>query len=144
MNSFDSDLKLWLLLLHVAQMMGRSSGDLVMRHSLTPPQFALLMRLSWQTTGAVTQQMLADELHVSKSNISQMIKILERDGWVQREPVRDAFHVSLTEQARGALNAALPEYQAYVEQVLSVFDQQEKALLLGLLRKLDHALRPPP
>ncbi len=55
--------------------------------SLTQPQFALLATIGWKTYDGsnLSQQQLADFLHLDRMLVSQIISRLDRDGLVTRK-----------------------------------------------------------
>ncbi len=59
--------------------------------SLTQPQFALLATIGWRTRDGsnLSQQQLADFLHLDRMLVSQIISRLDRDGLITRKLAAD-------------------------------------------------------
>jgi DNA-binding MarR family transcriptional regulator len=78
---------------------------------LTHVQFVLLASLTWlETENLVTQQQLAEHAHTDRMMTSQVIRTLERKGFVQRTPHPEdnrAFALTVTPQGLKIINKAI-------------------------------------
>ena len=125
----------WLRLLRVGHR-ARHDGDAdLRRHGLSGPQFHLLKRISRE--GGCTQQQLADELGLTKGNISQMVAKLEAAGLVRRGSDGGGNRLSLSEAGVAKLHALVPVQERFVTEWLSVLTPAELRQLHRLLAKLD-------
>lgn len=134
----ETDQAVWFQFLQVAQKMLRSASGVIQAHGITPPQY-LLMRTLCQFDD-LKQQDLADRLMVTKGNISQMLKIMERDQMVTREAGDGGNRVLLTEQATALYQMVEKDHEALVERIYGVLTADEQAQLLALLHKLNGVL----
>jgi DNA-binding MarR family transcriptional regulator len=87
---------------------------------LTPAE---LMRSSMITSGAVTQRL--DRL-VARGLVARTPS--QKDGRV--------VHVSLTDEGRAAIDRALPDHVANEHRILAELDDEDRATLADLLRRL--------
>ena len=108
--------------------------------------FNLLVTLM-RSEGPMTQNELSQKLLVDKSNITGLLDKLEALGQVKRNKVpgdRRSYHVTLTKAGRELVEGLDGVYAEMVEQVMSVFTEEECRQFVSLTRKLrisliDHA-----
>lgn len=86
--------------------------------SLTQPQFALLATIGWKTKDGsnLSQQQLADFLHLDRMLVSQIISRLDRDGLVTRQLSPDDRRrkgLRLTPLGVEKIKAALPLVEGF-------------------------------
>jgi DNA-binding MarR family transcriptional regulator len=88
------------------------------------------------TAAPMSQQALAEQLHLDKSTVSRLVKSLEKKGWIKR--VRDlndtrVFQVHLSKEGRETAARLLKEMTQRHERLLAELkpDEQE-ALAYGL------------
>ena len=96
---------------------------------------ATLMR----SDGPTTQNELSQKLLVDKSNITGLLDKLEALGQIKRNKVsgdRRSYHVTLTEAGRELVEGLDVLYAEMVEQVMSVFTEEECEQFVSLTRKL--------
>jgi DNA-binding MarR family transcriptional regulator len=104
---------------------------------LTPTQFAALAKLG--DTGPCSQNRLGRHTAMDAATIKGVIDRLCRRGLTEtRQDEEDGRRllVALTPEGREILARALPVAAAITEATLAPLDQQERAQLLGLLRKM--------
>lgn len=78
-------------------------------YKITPEQWAILNRL-WEQEG-LSQVELAELTFKDKPNVTRMLEVLEREGWVFRQPDeedRRAYKVFLTEAGRALKDKLIP------------------------------------
>ena len=108
--------------------------------------FNLLVTLA-RSDGPTTQNELSQMLLVDKSNITGLLDKLEALGQIKRNKVpgdRRSYHVTLTKAGRELVEGLDGVYAEMVEQVMSVFTEEECRQFVSLTRKLrisliDHA-----
>lgn len=87
-------------------------------------------------SGEVTQQQLADRLHLDKSRVSRLCSALERKRLVARERDQDNrrnLHVKISDTGRAAAVGMRQQWRGWHEQVLAAITPGERhALLTGL------------
>ena len=112
------------------------------RHGLHPTQAQILALLAARSGGLRLGQ-LAIQLGVTSATTSDSVTALERKQLVQRSPSPDdarAIQIDLT--AAGSLEAtAISEWPDAMLHVVDDLDDDEQALLLGLLVKMIRALQ---
>lgn len=88
----------------------------------------------------ITQQELADSLLVTKGNVAQLLDRTEKRGLIERRSQGRTNRLFLTDEGRRTFAEVVPAHEALIDERLSVLSEEEQKQLLGLLRKLDHAL----
>lgn len=129
----------WLRLMRVYLKIDQASQQHLRKLGLNVAQFHILA-----TTGAaegVTQQQVANSLHVTKSNVCQLLDRLERAGLIERRAAGRANRLYLTPAGRALHDRAVPAQEALIAEQLAVLSPSEQRKLLGLLRSVDRAHR---
>jgi DNA-binding MarR family transcriptional regulator len=109
-------------------------------HGLSGPSFSVLVTLARiGDEGGVSQRRLMDELGLTSGTISVRMDRLVEQGLVDRRPdpasKRNSL-ITLTERGRELFERVVPAHLANERRLLSALDDDERALLAGLLRKL--------
>lgn len=91
-------------------------------------------------TEGATQQDVADGLLVTKSNVCQLLDRMEDAGLVERRPQGRTNRLYLTPAGQQLHDQVLPAHERQIAELFSALSAEEQVQLLGLLRKLDHAL----
>lgn len=102
--------------------------------NLTNAQYDILSRIAEAKT--LSQQELADQLLVTKANITQIIKRLEQLDLIKKEKDWKTNYISLSEKGKTVYkesNQVLEEFQQDYFKKLTI---EEKKQLLHLLRKV--------
>lgn len=128
----------WLRLARVFQKLDRSSTDQLKGWGLSVAQFDVLAHVG--TAEGCTQQQLADQLLVTKGNVTQLLDRLEQRGLISRHQRGRANCLYLTRDGRKLYDEVVPAHEDFIDEQLSTLSPEEQEQLLGLLRKLDHAL----
>lgn len=103
--------------------------------NLTNAQYDILSRIAEAKT--LSQQELADQLLVTKANITQIIKRLEQLDLIKKEKDWKTNYISLSEKGKTVYkesNQVLEEFQQDYFKKLTI---EEKKQLLQLLRKVE-------
>lgn len=82
---------------------------------------------------------LSDELTVTRSNISGLLRALEKLHYIKRafdENDRRRIKVTMTEEGKTILAKAWPIYEEVVKDLFSDLDKEEKAQLLATMARL--------
>jgi MarR family 2-MHQ and catechol resistance regulon transcriptional repressor len=130
----------WLRLARVYQKVERTAMEHLRRWDLSGPQFDIVAHLG--AAEGITQQDLAAARMTTKGNLSQLLDHMERDGIVRRERDGHAKRVWLTDAGRRLFAEVVPEHEALITTQFSTLAPADQDRLLGLLRTLDHVLRP--
>jgi DNA-binding MarR family transcriptional regulator len=86
------------------------------------------------------QQELADRLLVTKGNISQLLDRLAARGLIRRQQEGRASRLYLTDAGRSLMDEVTPGHEAFIAEQFGGLEATERAALLGMLRRIDHAL----
>src|SRR4051812_40030133 len=130
--------RLWLRLVRVFQKIDQAAAADLKHHGLTVGQFDVLAQVG--AAEGSTQQQVADALLVTKSNVCQLLDRMERAGLVERQQHGRMNHLYLTEEGKRLYQRVVPAHEQRIAELLSDLSPEEQGTLLGLLRKVDHAL----
>ena len=136
----DPGVLAWLRLVRAHQKIERGAAEQLRRWNLSVPQFDLLAHVG--AAEGITQQELAAARLTTKGNLSQLLDHLERNGLVRRVREGRAKRIWLTEAGQQLFAEVVPSHEAFIATQLAVLTPEEQVRLLGLLRRLDHALKP--
>jgi DNA-binding MarR family transcriptional regulator len=110
------------------------------RHDLSAPSFAVLVTLArLDRPAGVPQRTLMDELGLTSGTVSVRMDRLEERGLVERRPDpgdRRNTLIVLTERGRLAFERVVPAHLENERRLLVALDDDERATLAALLRKL--------
>lgn len=129
---------LWRVLSEVAQGIGRTGAENLRSEGITFPQFVLLQHL--RERPAANQQDLAERMRVTKGNVSQMLKTMEREGWIHREAGKEGNRIRMTEPARSLLDRLAPLQSKLMRERFSCLSPEEFDRLHALLDKLRRSI----
>ncbi len=134
-NSGNNDaFRVWLRFLRLDQRLRLSMGRALRRVGLSVPQFDALSALSER--GGMTQRQLAQELFVTKGNVSGLIDRLVEAKLVERRSSaqdRRSHSLFLTQKGESLAAAGFAAQKAYVDNTLGKFTPGELAALHALL-----------
>lgn len=130
----NQSVNLYSLMMDVLKHLTEANFEVIIQHGLTPPQYFLLIML--QQNPNLTQKEIARELRVSKGNVSQMLKIMERDGLVVRKADGAAYRVMVTQKAIDKIEIIIPEHQRHIAEQISVLSEAEQEQLNHIMSKL--------
>jgi DNA-binding MarR family transcriptional regulator len=112
---------------------------------LTPSRFTLLRLLYLTPERRLPQNEIAQQMAVSPANVTQLIDVLEREGWVQRviSPVdRRVTYAELTERGREQCSRLVPAMVEYIEASTGMLSDEELGQFIALLNKVRTHLPP--
>lgn len=107
-------------------------------HSAKPRGFGHILDLLVAHSG-ISQQQLADSLHIRPQSISEAIGILEGRGYIRKEASPSDRRVTLiyiTEEGRAHAAILAEERRQHAQQFFSVLTEEEKDSLMKILTKL--------
>ncbi|ATH08907.1 hypothetical protein BIY24_13405 [Halobacteriovorax marinus] len=116
----------------------------VEKYSLTKPQLDVLFVIKYAVGNSLKATEIAEELCVSKANISGLIARLESSNYIQRgvDPEDSRAKVLLlTEKAHVVLNEISPKYFKMTEDILEKFSKEEKEKLLEQLEYIESCMK---
>ncbi len=107
-------------------------------NSARPRGFGHILDLLAENSG-VSQQQLADSLHIRPQSISEAIGILESRGFIRKEASptdRRVTLIHITEEGRAHAIVLAEERRQHAQRFFSVLSDQEKDSLMEILSKL--------
>ena len=134
----DVSVRAWLRLVRTYQKVSQVAAEDLRREGLSTGQFDVLAQVG--AAEGSTQQQVADALLVTKSNVCQLLDRMERAGLVERQQHGRTNHLYLTVEGRRLYDRIIPSHERKIAELLSTLTIEEQTAMLGMLRKLDHAL----
>jgi len=134
----DASVVAWLRLTRVFQKVEQASLEEFRNAGISAGQFDVLAQVG--AAEGATQQQVADALLVTKSNVCQLLDRMERAGLVERRQHGRTNHLYLTPEGKRLHDRIVPAHERHIIELFSALSAEEQATLMGLLRKLDHAL----
>ncbi len=129
---------LWLRLCRVFQKIDHAAFDQMRDRNLSQAQFDVLAQIGAHE--GLTQQKLANQLLVTKGNISQLVERMEQRGLVRRTAQGRTMRLWLTEQGGELYASGVPEREAMLAHLFSSLSIAQQRQLRLLLTQLDHSL----
>lgn len=106
---------------------------------LSPSAFNVLMALHNTSDGRLEPCQLSERLLVSRPSVTGLLDTLQAKGLIVRLPHSDDRRrvlVELTDAGRGLLESHFPTHYAELDAVVADLDLDERATLVGLLRRI--------
>jgi DNA-binding MarR family transcriptional regulator len=106
---------------------------------MTGARFTLLMTLYFSRDSLLAQNEISRELNVSRTNITNLIDGLERDGLVERVPNpsdRRVSYARLTPSGRDVCVTLMPPMTDLMESALTGFSDEEKSQITRFLYRM--------
>jgi DNA-binding MarR family transcriptional regulator len=104
---------------------------------ITPGQIGILIAVG--RNPGVGQGVLAEALSIKRSNMAKVVRVLERDGMIERRvPARDqrAVELRLTRKGRALVERMVPEIEVSDRAAIATLSERERATLLKLLARI--------
>ncbi|PIK13782.1 MarR family winged helix-turn-helix transcriptional regulator [Halobacteriovorax sp. JY17] len=124
---------------HLDKMITKSIGEF----SLTKPQMDVLFVLKFSNNNELKATEIAEELFVSKANMSGLISRLEKEELIVRgiDPTDSrARTLVLTDKAKNVLDKVIPKYFEMTAEIMSKFSSEEKTKLLEQLEYIESCM----
>jgi DNA-binding MarR family transcriptional regulator len=118
---------------------GRHIESLGLDVSMTGARFTLLLTLYFSRDNLLAQNEISKELSVSRTNITNLIDGLERDGLVERVPNpadRRVSYARLTSSGESLVVSLLPEMTTLMEDATRGFSKDEKVMFKDFLYRV--------
>lgn len=133
-------LRVWLRLLRAQRMIeGRLREELRTGHDSTLPRFDVLATLERYRDG-LRMSDLSAKLQVSNGNVTGIVERLVGEGLVERISVdgdRRAMRVRLTPDGVARFADMATRHEAWVDEMLKMYDRDELETLITLLSRLE-------
>jgi DNA-binding MarR family transcriptional regulator len=107
--------------------------------AVTGARYTLLMTLLFSRENLMAQNEISRALNVSRTNITNLIDGLERDGLVERMPNpadRRVSYARLTERGREVCEELMPSMTALMQDATRDFSKEERAQLKSYLYRM--------
>jgi DNA-binding MarR family transcriptional regulator len=127
----------WLRLIRIMQKVSRAATEPMQKADLSGPQLDVLATVD--SAEGLTQQELADQLHVTKGNVTQLIDKLEKKGLLKRQKEGRISKIFLTTKGADLVTRLLPEHDRFIVEQFAGLNADEQQQLLSLLRKLERS-----
>ena len=101
---------------------------------ITPRDFTYLSNIFFHQN--ISQKELADLLYVSESNVTQIVKRLEKNGYIQREIISDNKSkkiLNLTSEGKIVIFPILKEVYAWESKFLEQFTDEEQEIFKKII-----------
>ena len=111
---------------------------------VNPLILAVLQHVEESEPCSFSQRDLARMLHVSPPAVTNSLKTLEKNGYIDREPERDDARrnrIQLTEKGRAAVKECEAAFLAVSERMLAGFSREEQELLTDFRIRMVNNLR---
>lgn len=128
------EFRIYALLVAFLQASHRDADRILQSSGLTAAQFYILHRLS--AHGPSAQRDLAESMHVTQGNISQLVQKLEQRHLLLRRGTGRSKNVSLTKTGHELVATLQPEHDAFLRSRFAVLDVAKQRMLLSLLEDL--------
>jgi DNA-binding MarR family transcriptional regulator len=117
------------------QKVSRAATEPMQKADLSGPQLDVLATVN--AAEGLTQQELADQLHVTKGNVTQLIDKLEKKGLLKRQKEGRISKVFLTTKGTDLVTRLLPDHDRFIVEQFAGLNTDEQQQLLGLLKKIE-------
>ena len=114
-------------------------------HDLSMPDYEILVQLSDAPDRSMRMSDLAESALLSRSRLSHRMKVMEKEGWVRREPCpgdKRGYYAVMTPKGWKAIVAAAPDH---VESVRARFvdhlSKGDQAALAEIFERVSESLR---
>ena len=110
--------------------------ETIKKSGLTPAQFGVLDAL--YNKGDLRICELIEKILTTSGNITVVIKNLEKDGYIERNPDpkdRRSCIITISDKGRKVIEEVFPEHIKNVESIFNVLTDEEKITLKNILKK---------
>ena len=113
-----------------------NTSDVIRQAGLTASQFGILDIL--YSLGEMSINQIKQKFLATSGNLTVVLKNMERDGYIKRIQCpedRRSYRFSITDIGREKIEEVLPKHRELIEDFYSIFNSDEKAQLIRLLKK---------
>lgn len=133
--------KLYNLLKETFILLDDGDRHLFSRFNLTPPRFYALLHISEEP--GISASGLSNRLLCDKSNVTRIVKGLETDGYIVREPHETdgrSLRLLLTQEGNNIVNQVQTAHREFNEERLNCVSEAAQQSLLHCLTTVHQAL----
>jgi DNA-binding MarR family transcriptional regulator len=117
-------------------------------HELSMPDYEILAQLSDAPERRMRMSELADVAMLSRSRLSHRMKVMEKAGWVRREPCpvdKRGFFAVMTAKGWKAIEAAAPDHVDSVRRrFVDLLSKEDQLILAEIFSRVGVELRKNP
>jgi DNA-binding MarR family transcriptional regulator len=117
-------------------------------HDLSMPDYEILAQLSDAPDRRMRMSELADIAMLSRSRLSHRMKVMEKAGWVKREPCpidKRGYFAVMTPKGWRAIVAAAPDHVESVRnRFVDLLSKQDQIAIATIFEKVEEGLRTNP
>ena len=117
-------------------------------HDLSMPDYEILAQLSDAPDRRMRMSELADIAMLSRSRLSHRMKVMEKAGWVKREPCpidKRGYFAVMTPKGWKAIVAAAPDHVESVRnRFVDLLSKQDQIAIATIFEKVEEGLRTNP
>lgn len=141
MTAPSTSLHIWGLLAQIHNRISARASEQILPPGVSPAQAGLLRHII--DHAGQTQAQLANDLGVTKGNVSMLLEKLEQGGYISRRRLGTANLISPTAAGQTLMAELAPRFTALVEATLGGLTAQQRRRLLALLITVRRALDQP-
>lgn len=137
MKEPELSLKLFVVLARACKVVMEHAQRDMRRHGLNPTEFAVLELL--YSKGPHPLQKIGDKILLASGSITYVVDRLGEKGFLLRKPCerdRRVIYAEITEKGRALFDSIFPEHIAAIQHAVDGINEEEKALVLELLKKM--------
>jgi DNA-binding MarR family transcriptional regulator len=136
----SSEMKAWRQYIIASRRLLDALDEDLSAHDLSMADYEVLAQLSDAPERTMRMSELAEVAMLSRSRLSHRIKVMEKEGWVRREPCPDDKRGSfaiMTPKGWKAIVAAAPDHVASVRsRFLDVIDREDQKALAEIFERV--------
>lgn len=138
----ELDLRLFRVILNMSQALFKNTENEISGYGLDKETFQILELIF--SKGPQTIQKISEKLSIPSGSITYVVDKLEKKGFVQRLPIpedRRKMNVALTEEGQAYFDDIFPKHANTISNNLSFVTDEEKRVLINLLKKIGYGAR---
>lgn len=123
-------------MIRTTRILDKMVSEEVSQYKLTKPQFDVLLVMHFSNLESVTTTQLAEELMVSKANITGIVARLVSSSLITKvvdENDTRSKKITLTEKGLNLINTVIPRYFEMSDELYMNFSEEEQTKLLSQL-----------
>lgn len=135
----DMSLKLWIVLSRAARSVSDKVQDDIRTRGLNTTEFAVLELLYHK--GEQQIQHIGKKILLSSGSMTYVVDKLTEKGLIRRKACTEDRRVSfavITDKGMTFMNEVFPKHKKAIQQLLDILDDNEKEVLIQLLKKVGH------
>ena len=140
-----AEMKAWRRYIIASRRLLEALDDDLAAHDISMADYEVLAQLSEAPERQMRMSELADVAMISRSRLSHRIKVMEKAGWVKREPCPDdkrGYFAVMTPKGWKAIVAAAPDHVASVrDRFLDALDKSDQKVLAEIFERVSERIK---